>query len=404
MARGAPVRALVSLLPALLAFSGAGSARADVALEPVVEGLGFASNVAFAPDGTVFVNEKDRGEIRVVRDGRMLDEPFVTLPVQVTANETGLLGVAVHPGFPDEPWVYAYYSDAETGRNRVVRIRAEDDVGTELQPVLDLLPFVSGYHNGGDIAFGPDGKLYVATGEAHEPGRAQDPNDLGGKILRLDPGGSIPADNPFGPDDPVYALGIRNSFGICFDPVRGDLWETENGPDRFDEVNRIEAGRNYGWPEQLGPGGEPAFGDPVLAFETVIVPTGCAVTEEGSALYFGTYGGQLRLLALPARGNASDRVVADVPGGIVDVARAPDGSIWVTATDAIYRFETPTAASASPSAPPSASPTVGQNGSATPAPTPSPAAGSAGLTPAAIVVGLVLIGGLLLFRSRMLRR
>lgn len=101
---------------------------------------------------------------------------------------------------------------------------------------------MNGYHNGGDMTFGPDGKLYLVTGEAHQPARAQDVEDLGGKVLRLNPDGSIPDDNPFGPANPVFALGIRNSFGLCFNPANGDLWETENGPATDDKVNLIRAG------------------------------------------------------------------------------------------------------------------------------------------------------------------
>jgi len=392
-------RRLLSLLAVLSLplVLGMPALAQEVAFEPVVDGLGFASNVAFAPDGTAFVADKDVGQIRIVRNGRLLDEPFASLPVLVTVNETGLLGVAVHPRFPAEPWVYAYYTDRDLGASRLVRIRAEGDVGVEVDPLVDLVP-VAGFHNGGDIAFGPDGALYVVTGDGTVPERAQDPDDPGGKVLRLNPDGTIPADNPI-PGSPVFALGIRNSFGICFDPVTGDLWETENGPDRFDEVNRIEAGRNYGWPEQLGPGGAPAFADPVLAFATVIVPTGCAVTADGSALYLATYPGSLHRLALPPGGQPRDQVVAELPGPTADLARAPDGSIWVTTNEAIYRFEV---AEATPSPAPS-SPTVVPSGSEPPVATPSPAAGSTGLTPAAIVVGLVILGGLLLFRARMPR-
>ena len=204
----------------------------------------------------MFVADKDVGEIRIVRDGEILDEPFATLPVQVTVNETGLLGVAVDPAFPDEPWVYAYYTGTDAV-NHLVRIRADGDRGTEIQPLLDLLPATAGWHNGGDLAFGPDGKLYVSVGDGHDGSRSQDPNGIGGRILRLNPDGSVPDDNPLGPGNPTFALGIRNSFGLCFDPETGELWETENGPTEDDEINLIEAGGNYGWPEHLGPGGEP---------------------------------------------------------------------------------------------------------------------------------------------------
>src|SRR5262245_21578391 len=188
-------------------------ALAQEGFEPAVDGLDFVANIAFAPDGTVFVADKDVGEIRIVRDGDVLDQPFATVETHAPVNEMGLLGVAVHPDYPSEPWVYAYYSDAADGVNRLVRFRADGDVAVEREVVLDLLPTTNGWHNGGDLAFGPDGMLYVSVGEGHLSVRAQDPNELGGRILRLDPEGSVPSDNPLGAENPTFALGIRNSFG-----------------------------------------------------------------------------------------------------------------------------------------------------------------------------------------------
>jgi glucose/arabinose dehydrogenase len=373
------IRRLVPLAVLLTAALAPSTARAQEGFEREVEGFGFAVNLAFAQDGTMFVADKDVGEIRIVRDGEILDAPFATLPVQVTVNETGLLGVAVDPAFPDEPWVYAYY----TGRdvvNHLVRIRADGDRGTEIQPLLDLLPATAGWHNGGDIAFGPDGKLYVSVGDGHDGSRSQDPNGIGGRILRLNPDGSIPDDNPLGPGNPTFALGIRNSFGLCFDPETGDLWETENGPSGDDEINLIEPGANYGWPEQLGPGGEPDFVDPVLDFRDTIVPTGCAVSD--GVLFFGEgYGGNLHAMPLPGPGEGS---IARFDGGIIDLERAAGGSLLVVTPTALYRS---TGALERPSA------TV----------SPEPEPPSAPLTVGGLLIAGVLIGGLLLMRSRLLR-
>jgi glucose/arabinose dehydrogenase len=379
----------------------AASASASPTFQPLATGLAFPTNVAFAPDGRVFFTEKDTGRVRIMRDGRLLPDPFATLPVD-GGGEKGLLGIALDPAFPAEPWVYVYYSDATDHRNRLVRIRAEGDVGTERQTLLDLLPTVNGYHNGGDLAFGPDGKLYVVTGEAHEAERAQDPNDLGGKVLRLNPDGTVPADEPFGPRSPVYALGIRNSFGICFDPGSGGLWETENGPSSDDEVNRIVAGKDYGWPEQLGPGGAPAYVDPVLDFEDVIVPTGCAVTD--GVLYFGDFHGDLHRLVIPTIGSdaptSEEDVVATFDSGVTDVAVVPPGlpdggALYVVTSDAIYR------ATVVPTSPVPASPSAGS------APTPSQSPGEplSGLrSGAGIVVLAVILGALFLVRARLSRR
>ncbi len=345
--------ALAAVLPAvLLAWLVAwlvAPSRPDLPVRAVAEGLAFPTNLAFAPDGRMFFTEKDTGRVRVIQDGRVVPDPFVELPVEGGA-ERGLLGIALHPAFPHEPWVYLYLSDAADGRNRLVRVRAEGNRGVETEVLLDLLPAVTGYHNGGDLAFGPDGKLYLVTGEAHDPQRAQDPGDLGGKVLRLNPDGTIPPDNPFGPESPVFSMGLRNSFGLCFDPESGALWETENGPDAWDELNRIEAGANYGWPDHLGPGGGPSYVDPVLAFEEVIVPTGCAFL--GGRLYFGDFRGDLHEVRPAPPGDpaaAGERVVARLGTGITDVAPGPDGALYVATASSILRVESFTADTSSAS-------------------------------------------------------
>jgi aldose sugar dehydrogenase len=314
-------------------------AAAGTLFQPVVEGVAFPTNMAFAPDGRVFFTEKETGHVRILRGDRVLPRPFTTLPV-LGGGERGLLGIALHPDFENEPWVYLYLSDPADARNRVVRLRADGDTGGAAETVIDGPPAASGYHNGGDLVFGPDGMLYVSTGEAHDPELAQDPTDVGGKILRIEPDGSVPSDNPFGRDDPVYASGIRNSFGLCFNPVTGDLWETENGPDRDDEVNRIVAGGNYGWPDQLGRGGGPEFVDPELVYPDPVVPTGCSVSPDGTSLFFGDFGGVVHRAELAPPGYervSRDEEFATVPGGIVDVAVAPDRSVWLATPDTLWR-------------------------------------------------------------------
>jgi glucose/arabinose dehydrogenase len=356
-------------------------------VEPVATELAFPTNMAFAPDGRIFFTEKETGNVRIIRDGRVLPQTFVHVSVEGSA-ERGLLGIALDPNFERQPWVYLYYSEAGGASNRIIRVRAEGDSAGEIDPLITLLPAVAGYHNGGDMAFGPDDKLYAVTGEAHEPERAQDPDDLGGKVLRLDPDGSVPTDNPLGPENSVYALGIRNSFGLCFDPVTGNLWETENGPATDDEVNRIVAGANYGWPDHLGAGGEPGFVDPVLVFPEEIVPTGCAVSADGRRLYFGSYRGGLYEADLSSEATSADPPgrILGIDDSVIDVARGPDGSIYLATTDSLLRLVgTPTGSPV-----PAGSPT-------------SPGSGAVG-TGVGLVIAAVLIGGLILLRRRILRR
>ena len=339
----------------------------------------FPTNMALTPDGRLLYTEKETGSVRIIEDGRLLNDPFAAIPVKGGA-ETGLLGIALHPDFPEEPWVYLYLSYKPSRLNRIVRARADGNTAAEVQPVMDLLPIASGYHNGGELAFGPDGKLYVTVGEAHDGARAQDPLDLGGKILRLNPDGSIPADNPFGENNPVYSLGHRNSFGLCFDS-EGNLFETENGPDAHDEINEIVPGGNYGWPDVSGPGGAPGFVDPTWDFPEIIAPTGCAV--EGDTLWFGDFRGDLHRSALDGvPGN--EEVVATFPAGITDVMVGPGGELYVATTDSIMVL------SEAPVDPVIASPAVGAT---------EDSGGSNAPWIAAVVAAVVVLIGGLWFRS-----
>ncbi len=162
--------------------------------------------MAWAPDGSrLFFDEQTTGDVRVATaDGTVLTHPFVHLDVNVS-GETGLLGIAIDPSFPAEPWVYVYYSDPALGNNRLVRFRADGDVAAGPPQVLpEGLLTANRYHNGGDLAFGIDGMLYVTIGEGHLRWPAQDPSSVGGKVLRLMPDGSVPPDNPI-PGDPLFS-------------------------------------------------------------------------------------------------------------------------------------------------------------------------------------------------------
>jgi glucose/arabinose dehydrogenase len=358
------VRAAVCAAVTLLLILGAPfAARAEEkAAFPGADHLPFVTNVALAPDGRIFFTEKETGEVRVVQDGKLLPQPFARLDV-VPGGESGLLGLALDPNFEKHPWVYVYFTDAQDGRNHLVRVLADGNVGGTQQTLLVLLT-ATGIHNGGDLTFGADGKLYVTVGETGEASRAQDVNDLGGKILRLNPDGSVPANNPFAPDNPAFTMGLRNSFGICVDPSNGTIWETENGPTSDDEVNRIEAGGNYGWPDHLGAGGAPKYVDPQLVFPQVIVPTGCAVV--GRFLYFGDFSGNLHRVSIDGSELGEQAVVEHLDTGITDVERGPNKDLYVSTSDSIVRL-----------------PAIGSYGEGTPSPsTPSAVAGAPG-TPTA---------------------
>jgi len=314
----------------LVASSTAPALAADP--EPWLTDLRFPANMTWAPDGTLFYVEKELGNVRMVVDGALLPEPVVHVDVFVTF-ETGLLGIAVDPGWPDQPWLYLSYSDPTDGFNRVIRVRVANGREIARETIFDEIR-TSSFHNGGELVFGPDGMLYLTTGDATEGDPSQDPTDPRGKILRLTPEGTAPTDNPTA-GNPMYSLGHRNSFGLCVDPATDDLWETENG-EPVEELNRIVAGGNYGWPIGQGPLDDDRFRDPAMTL-TEAAPTGCAVWRD--AVYFGTYiHGQL--LRWPLE-EGRPEVVRSFEGPVYDVGVGPDNRLYVSTADTIWRFADP---------------------------------------------------------------
>jgi glucose/arabinose dehydrogenase len=254
-----------------------------VTVETFLTGLDVVWGLQFAPDGRLFLTEK-AGRIRVVSpDGTLDPVPWATL-AQVTAEirENGLNGLALHPNFPAEPWVYVMYTvdgEGDTVTNRVSRLREVNGRAGEEQIILDDLPG-STNHNGGRLRFGPDGMLYVGTGDARDRERAQRLDNPGGSILRLTPEGGVPADNPW-PGNPIWAYGFRNPLGIAFRPGDGALFVADHGPTTewddprigaFDELNIVEKGGNYGWPRVIGAAGQPGYIDPLLAWIPSVPP------------------------------------------------------------------------------------------------------------------------------------
>lgn len=222
-------------------------------------------------DDRIFITEKI-GKIRVVKSDVMLDEPLATLR---TANifDGGLLGIAVHPNFTNNHFLYVYYTYEEDEKlwNKILKITEFQDKLKDASTILDKIPG-SKFNNGGVIKFGPDNKLYVATGADSEYSHdAQNLNLLSGKILRLNDDGSIPSDNPF-PDSPVFSYGHSNLRGMTWDKS-GSLYVTELGPSKNDEINLVVKGQNYGWPEQQCIGDE-KFVNALLCYDPAIEPGG----------------------------------------------------------------------------------------------------------------------------------
>src|SRR5215213_2267918 len=288
---------------------------------------------AFLPGGDALVTERDSGKLlRVSPSGDVRE--IQTLP-EGGSGEGGLLGVGVSPNYEDDRLIYAYYTTEVD--NRVVRFR----IGETPEPILTGIP-VNSYHDGGRIKFGPDGMLYVSTGDAGDAENSQDRNSLGGKILRIEPDGSVPPDNPF-PGNPVYTYGHRNVEGLAWD-ARGRLYASEFGENTWDEVNRIEAGENYGWPEVEGRGGEDqGYVDPITVWPTSeaspsgaeIMVDGAIPQWEGDLFVTALRGERLWHLELNDRGNIVDRekLLDGEIGRVRDVTQAPDGSLWVSTSN-----------------------------------------------------------------------
>jgi glucose/arabinose dehydrogenase len=239
----------------------------------IVANLVGPTAMAIAPDGRIFVCQQ-KGQLRVVKNDVLLPTPFVTLSVDST-EERGLLGVAFDPDFATNQFVYVYYTTA-TARNRVSRFTANGDVavpGSEAL-ILDIGDFSNfGSHNGGALHFGPDGKLYVAVGENTIQPDAQTLTNLKGKVLRINPDGTIPTDNPFyltasGDNRSIWALGLRNPFTFAIQPGTGRMFLNDVGLVTREEINDGIAGSNYGWPtcEGLCNPPNPNFRDPIYAY------------------------------------------------------------------------------------------------------------------------------------------
>lgn len=319
----------------------------DLRLEVVHTELANPVSLAFAPDGRLFFNELRTGQVRIVEDGELRGDPFVALDV-VGQGEMGLLGIALSPDFANEPYVYLYYTyqDGVDRWNRISRFPDRGGVAGPEEVILDRIP-ANDFHNSGRLAFGPDGKLYASVGDAGDRGAAQDPDRVSGSILRLNPDGSRPDDNPF-PDSLAYLIGIRNVFGLDFTPG-GVLLFTDNGPLGNDEVNRGVPGANYGWPEAQGASADPRFQSPLAVFTPGIAPTGVSFYT-GDVLgpahanhgYFGAWnnGRLYRVVGDVEGGTGSFRTeVALAPemGGIYDVTTSSDGSLYVSFPNAIGR-------------------------------------------------------------------
>ncbi len=342
--RRAAVLATLAAALALLACGGGGGdgddagdggargaatgAAGEARVSTVATGLEVPWGIAFLPGGDALVGERDSGRILRVpaRGGRPRTVMRVPGVVGGAGGEGGLLGLAVSPSYARDGLVYAYLTTAAD--NRIVRFR----LGGEVRPILTGLR-AGVVHDGGRIAFGPDGKLYAGVGEAGDGALAQDPSSNNGKILRMNPDGSAPSDNP-SRGSLVWSSGRRNVQGLAWD-AQGRLWASEFGQNRFDEVNLVGKGDNGGWPavEGVGPTEGGRFVNPKVTWSTSEAsPSGAAIV--GTTLYLGALQGQA-VLRVRLRGTSAVKAspLLGGRGRIRTVVRAPDGTLWVTTSN-----------------------------------------------------------------------
>ncbi|HEV2735750.1 MAG TPA: PQQ-dependent sugar dehydrogenase [Longimicrobiaceae bacterium] len=321
------------------------------AYQTVASGLEVPWDLGFAPDGRIFVTERE-GRIRVVENGRLRPEPWAELDVEAV-GEAGLTSIAVAPDFARSGAVYVLGTFRGEGglENRVVRLVDRGGRGADPRVVVGGLP-AERVHAGSALDFGPDGMLYVTTGDARQPPRAQDPRSLAGKLLRYRPDGSVPPDNPFG-GSPVYALGLRNSQGIDWNE-EGELFAAEHGPSGFanegdreghDELNHLRPGGNYGWPEVAGLAGGGRFAAPLAAWTPAVAPAGLAVYRgdafpawRGDAFLGALRGEQLIRVGLERSGggwraSGQEALFLGELGRIRAVRMGPDGALYFTTSN-----------------------------------------------------------------------
>jgi glucose/arabinose dehydrogenase len=326
----------------------------------ILSGLNRPAAFTIAPDGRIFYGERLTGEIRISEGPGSPGHLLFTVPKVVGSKLTtqGLLGLALHPRYPEKPFVYAYVTRKIDGRlkNQIVRITNRQGSGGDLKVIYSARGGLT--NQGGRILFGPDGMLYAVVGEMHRPELSQDIDNVNGKVLRMTPTGHVPRGNPFR-RSLVFASGIRNSYGFDFDPITGLIWETDNGPECNDELNLIRKRRNYGWgrhascehplraPRNTNRDGEHPV-QPKRFYTPTIAPTGlafcarCGLGEDRVGdLFFGSFNtGDIHEVTLGSRrrGVASQTVPYHHVRPVLSMETGPRGAIFFSDSQGIFRL------------------------------------------------------------------
>jgi aldose sugar dehydrogenase len=317
-------------------------------VETVVTGLEVPWAIAFTSSTRMLVTGRP-GRLRVVENGRLQGRPLHTFPDVASSEEEGLMGMALHPEYSKNRLLYLAYAYEGRGTfDRVVRFQDEGDRLTGRTTIIEGIPAAQ-YHAGCALAFGPDGKLYITTGDATDRHLAQHRASLAGKILRLNPDGSVPADNPF-PGSSVWSLGHRNPQGIDWHPTARLLFSTEHGPSGFDgpgggdEVNIVRRGANYGWPEVHHKDSREGMEDPLLIYTPAVAPaSGVFYTADRipgfrNNFFFGCLRSECLIRVVldpeePTRVQRDERLSQKQYGRIRAVTPGPDGALYFSTSN-----------------------------------------------------------------------
>ncbi|HEX6185114.1 MAG TPA: PQQ-dependent sugar dehydrogenase, partial [Pyrinomonadaceae bacterium] len=335
------------------AFQSAGTAGGGAVrfrVETVVGNLEVPWSIVFTPDGRMLFTERP-GRVRVFENGRLRPEPLATIPDVEQSSESGLMGLLLHPQFAQNRQLYLAYAYKQDGiRVRVVRFRETPAGLTERKLIIEDIPAAQ-YHAGTRLGFGPDGKLYLTTGDATEKELAQQLNALNGKTLRLNDDGTIPPDNPFvnqpGARPEIFSYGHRNAQGLDFQPSSGLMFQTEHGPSGNDgpgggdEVNIVERGRNYGWDVIHHRATRAGMESPLLEYTPACAPAsgafyrGSALAQFKGNFFFGCLRGEgLQRVVLDGRAVRSEELLfKGEHGRIRDVAEGPDGALYFSTSN-----------------------------------------------------------------------
>lgn len=328
----------------------AGQGAVKFKIETVVSGLEVPWSIVWTPDGRMIFTERP-GRVRVFENGKLRSQPLFVVPDVEPSGESGLMSVALHPQFATNHWLYLSYAYKGDGqRVRVVRYREGAGTLTDRKLIIENIPAAE-FHAGCRLRFGPDGKLYVTTGDATERDLAQRLDSLAGKTLRLNDDGSVPQDNPFvgqaNARPELWTYGNRNGQGIDFQPGTNLCFETEHGPSGFDgpgggdEVNILEKGKNYGWPVIHHTATRAGMESPLLEYTPACAP-GSGMFYRGNAFpqfkgnfFFGCLRGTrlIRVVLDGRRVVSQENLLSDKYGRIRDVAEGPDGNLYFSTSN-----------------------------------------------------------------------